>query len=78
MSVLLNLIPESTSADFKQIFTFLPLCNPTPSSSMESLIVFCEDEYFYMDIQKDLKTWKIIYVTKSYSLILLIRSKTFC
>ncbi len=56
MSVLLNLIPESTSAGFKQRFTFLPLCHQTPSSAMESVIVFCEAEYICMDIQKDLKT----------------------
>ena len=51
-----NNIIDATSAGFKQRLTFLPLCNPTPSSSMESLIVFCEAEYIYMDIQKDLKT----------------------
>ena len=70
-------MPELTAAGFKQRFTLMPLCKPTPSSSIGSLMVFCEFEWIYMDIHKDQNTWKTTYVTKKYSSILLISSKNF-
>ena len=49
ISILLNLIPSFILAGFKRRFTLIPLCNPTPSNSIGSLIVFLFHSLFYLD-----------------------------
>ena len=46
---------ELTSAGFKQIFTFIPLCRPTPSSWIGSFMVFCKFCCIVKCIQQSLK-----------------------
>ena len=68
ISVLLNLIPELTSAGLIQIFAFIPLCNPTPSNSIGSFTSSFTFSVWFM-VLTAVNSFSLI--TSSFSLLLI-------